>query len=191
MYPLVKWGRQAVIERLTRLVDNQLEIEAVVAEFQTIERMVKRVIVARRLKTWPGGLNASTAKAARDWRRGLYRAHGHERLAKEWAVAFGGPSLSEVVDRHCGKQAWEALVLRLDKASAPQRFPAFFGEVAIRRGLFATRHAIVHDGFSPAAGEINGNARFGLEVVRALSDAFDGSEWPDPFKRLPQIPKDK
>jgi hypothetical protein len=191
MYPFVNWGRQAVVERIARLVEAELDFEAVVAEVQTVERMIKRVIVIGGLRNWPGGRHADPVRA-REFRARIYRAK-FKTLKNHWATIFPDrPRLPAFIDEVVGKEAWAALTFNKDLERTTERsFGEFCDRRKMRYGLIPTRHHIVHEGFSPPAAEVLLHARFGLHVVKSLSAAFDGKSWPDPFTQVPRIPKVK
>ena len=193
MYPLWTWKREGVEQRLQRMLDAELEYEALVASAQVIEQVFKRVIrseLSRRglqvsKESEPGKGHTLVVAKDRNTLDASLSDHcqSFQAIRSMWPKAMEMtpcPKLPALVDAVCGKSAWTALTF--PRAFTPGR-PLVIragdgdrgdGSPRLRCGLFPARHRIVHGVNGLSEFTVKALAPFGMRSALALLHPTSG-----------------
>lgn len=192
MYPLVAWSRDEVIERLEKLIDNELYYEAVIASTQTIEQILKRgveymminsrrILVKRDKKT-----TLVTCEDKNQIKKSLKSLQGLGSLKEAWKILARklGFTLLPDIFNELMPYGWQYLSQDKNKIENPSE------NIRLMRGLFPARNYIVHGTIAYRKRDIITLSNKGLVLVEKLLDKDNGLKsyigW-DPQKRMPSF----
>lgn len=189
MYPIVDWSYEKLSSRLQLLLDQELFEESVVANIQTIERTLKRVVIREMNRQGQclakDGKSLRQLESIKDRDRAIGQLARHDVLSRSWRLLLAEARQIKRLDvcfnAVVHANAWSVLVTSKGHELAGQW---------LHYGLRECRHRIIHGQHAVRERELIALARWGTEASLALLHPETGLvreiAW-NPQHRLPPL----